>query len=91
MESADVTDDGPGKGKIFILFSIHSFTKIDPGSDTPGVPASEIREIIVPFFNKFKTFNRFFFSLNLWFEINFDFISYFCNKIFDVLVSSHNI
>ena len=53
------------------LISNHKFnekkniTKIVPGSDTLGVPASEIREIIVPFFNSSIILTKFFFSLNL--------------------------
>ena len=49
---AEVIDDGPGKGITSIPFLTHSFTKIAPGSETPGVPASEIREIIDPSLKK---------------------------------------
>ena len=37
-----MTADGPGIGKISILFLIHSKTIKFPGSDTEGVPASVI-------------------------------------------------
>ncbi len=43
---AAVTAETPGIGTILILFSIHAFTIILPGSDISGVPASEIREIV---------------------------------------------
>ena len=44
--------------------STHLLIKIDPGSEIPGVPASEIREIINPFFNNSIILDKFF-SLNL--------------------------
>ena len=44
---------------------MHFFIKIAPGSDIFGVPASEISEIINPFFNSSKILDKFFFSLNL--------------------------
>tara|TARA_B100000123_G_scaffold10762_1_gene8105 strand:+ start:115 stop:261 length:147 start_codon:yes stop_codon:yes gene_type:complete len=48
------------------MFSlIASFTKTDPGSETHGVPASDINETILSDFNKPISFSRFFFSLNL--------------------------
>ena len=46
MKQQIQTDEGPGIGKMFILFFIHSFIKIIPGSEILGVPASEIKEII---------------------------------------------
>ena len=46
-------------------FFIHSFTKIDPGSDIVGVPASEINEIIHPSFNNPIILIIFLASLNL--------------------------
>ena len=61
IETAAITDEGPGIGLTVISLAIHSFTKIAPGSDTLGVPASEIREIIEPFFNKSIIFKIFFF------------------------------
>ena len=36
-----------------------------PGSDIVGVPASDTNEIILPSFNKFIIFDKFFISLNL--------------------------
>ena len=56
-----VAADGPGTGNISILFLMHSFIRILPGSEIVGVPASEITEIILFSFNKFKTFLMFFF------------------------------
>ena len=44
---------------------MHFLIKIAPGSDIFGVPASEISEIINPFFNSSKILDKFFFSLNL--------------------------
>ena len=78
-------------GIILISLLIHSLTRIAPGSEIFGVPASDTREIIEPDFNKLITFNKFFFSLNLWLEINLDWIPYFLNKIWEILVSSHKI
>ena len=66
------TADGPGIGKTSILLKKHSFTSIAPGSDMDGVPASEISETIKFDFNISIIFDKFFFSLNLWFEINLD-------------------
>ena len=45
---AEVIDDAPGIGTILILFFIHSFTSNLPGSDNKGVPASEIKDKILP-------------------------------------------
>ena len=47
IETADVTEVGPGIGVIFILLFIHSFTKITPGSEILGEPASEIKDILI--------------------------------------------
>ena len=44
------TADGPGMGKILILFFTHSLTKMAPGSEILGVPASEIKDIVLPDF-----------------------------------------
>ena len=52
IDTAVETADTPGIGIIFILFFTHSFTKIDPGSEILGVPASEINEIISPDFKR---------------------------------------
>ena len=65
IEIADVTTEAPGIGIIFILFFKHSLTNIEPGSETPGVPASDIKEIIEPSFKRLMTLTKFFFSLNL--------------------------
>ena len=48
IDTAERTDEGPGTGIISMCFFTHSLIKIDPGSEIPGVPASEIREIINP-------------------------------------------
>ena len=44
-----------------MLLLIHSLTNIAPGSEIPGVPASETSEIIEPDFNKEIIFDKFFF------------------------------
>ena len=69
----------------------HSLTNIAPGSETDGVPASEIKETIEPDFKISIIFDKFFFSLNLWFAISFDLISYRSSKFFEIRVSSHKI
>ena len=46
MDTAVLTADAPGKGVTFIFSFTHSLTKIDPGSDIAGVPASDIKETI---------------------------------------------
>ena len=61
------------------------------GIDTIIKTRSEIKDITEPLIKNSKILNEFFFSLNLWFEINFDLILYFFNKILETLVSSHNI
>ena len=50
--TAVVTADGPGIENILRLFFIHSFTRIKPGSEIPGVPASDISEINSPNFQQ---------------------------------------
>ena len=40
------TADAPGSGVILMFSFTHSFTNIAPGSEIPGVPASEISEMI---------------------------------------------
>ena len=52
-------------GIILMSLLTHSLTNIAPGSEIPGVPASEIREMVDPIFNKSIIFFKFFFSLNL--------------------------
>ena len=73
-----------------ISLTTHSLTNIAPGSEIDGVPASEIKETIDPDFKISMTFVKFFFSLNLWFAISFDLISYRSNKFFEIRVSSHS-
>ena len=46
---------------MLIPFLAHSLTKIEPGSDTLGVPASEIRDTIDPLFNISIILLKFFF------------------------------
>ena len=60
IETADVTDEAPGIGNVSMPSSTHLLIKIDPGSEIPGVPASEIREIINPFFNNSIILDKFF-------------------------------
>ena len=91
IEIAAATADGPGIGKISIPLSIHSLTNIEPGSEILGVPASDIKEIIFPDLRYSIILIRFFFSLNLWLEINFDFIWYLSKRFFETRVSSHKI
>ena len=43
---AVLTADAPGNGITSIFSLIHSLTKIAPGSEIPGVPASDISDII---------------------------------------------
>ena len=90
VSSADETADAPGIGKISISLITHSLTNIAPGSEIDGVPASEIIETTDPDFKISITFDKFFFSLNLWFTISFDLISYRSNKFFEIRVSSHS-
>ena len=56
IDTAEITDDGPGIEKIFIFFLTISFIRIDPGSEIHGVPASEIIETIFLFSSKLTTF-----------------------------------
>ena len=90
-ETAAVAAEDPGTGNILILFLMHSFIKIPPGSEIVGVPASEIIEIILFSFNKFKTFFTFFFSLNLWLGSNLVFILNLDSSLLETLVSSDKI
>ena len=64
-ETAAVAAEDPGTGNILILFLMHSFIKIPPGSEIVGVPASEMIEIILFSFSKFNTFLMFVFSIYL--------------------------
>ena len=74
-----------------ILFLMHSFIKIPPGSEIVGVPASEMIEIILFSFSKFNTYLMFFFSLNLWLDNNYVFILNLDNSLLETLVSSDKI
>ena len=65
IDTADVTAEAPGIGYISILFFTHSLTKILPGSEIAGVPASEISETIFFDFKISIIFSKFFISLNL--------------------------
>ena len=49
--NALIAAHAPGIGIIFILFLIASFTISSPGSEIPGVPASETNAIFSPFNN----------------------------------------
>ena len=51
IEIAAATAEDPGTGNISILFLMHSFIKIPPGSEIVGVPASEIIDIILLLFS----------------------------------------
>ena len=59
--NAAITELGPGILKIFIFSFNASFTKTEPGSEMHGVPASDIREIILSDLSKFIIPLRFFF------------------------------
>ena len=61
METAVETADAPDIGKILILFATHSLINIAPGSETEGVPASEIKDTTQSDFKIFIIFDRFFF------------------------------
>ena len=50
---------------MLILLLTHSFTKIAPGSEILGVPASDISEIISPVLRSSIIFFIFYDSLNL--------------------------
>ena len=66
MLIAAVIDDAPGIGVTLILFTKHSLTNNLPGSDSKGVPASEIRDKILPSLKYLIIDDICFFSLNLW-------------------------
>merc|ERR1711991_241253 len=63
IETAAATADGPGMGNILIPFLMHSLTKIEPGSEILGVPASDIKEIIFPDFRYSIILTTFFFFI----------------------------
>ena len=52
MEAVAVTEETPGIGIIGIFFETHSLISILPGSEITGVPASEIRDMILYFWRK---------------------------------------
>ena len=62
-----------------------------PGSDRTGVPASEIKDKILPSFKYSIIFFTDFFSLNLWYEINLFFMFKLFKSFCECLVSSHKI
>ena len=49
MDAVAVTEETPGIGIIGIFFETHSLISILPGSEITGVPASEIRDMILYF------------------------------------------
>ena len=63
--TAAVIDDAPGTVKTLWPFSTHAFIMVFPGSDKTGVPASEIKDKILPSFKYFMILLSDFFSLNL--------------------------
>ena len=62
---AEVIEETPGIGIILILFSTQAFKSTFPGSDSNGVPASDIKDKILPLLMWLNTLLMFFFSLNL--------------------------
>ena len=70
-----VIEDTPGIGITFIFFAIHSWINKRPGSERDGVPASEIRDIILYFWISETISEEIFLSLNLWYDTNFDLMS----------------
>ena len=81
-----MTAEGPETEKILIFFFIHSRTTTPPGSDIHGVPASDINEITFLSSSRFMILFKIFFSLNLWLEIKFAFISNLSSNFLDTLV-----
>ena len=75
-DKAEITAEGPGIEYILILFFMHSSIIILPGSDTVGVPASEISDTVLFDFKILMILPIFFFSLNLWLDIKFLLILY---------------
>ena len=61
IDIAVLTEDGPGNGVTSIELLMHSLIIMEPGSEIEGVPASEIRDITKPFFNKPIILGKFFF------------------------------
>ena len=84
LELADVTADNKLRNRLLNFVVV--------GGGFSGVETvGEIKEMIEPPFNSSIILDKFFFSLNLWFDISFDLILYFLNKFFDVRVSSQSI
>ena len=65
MLIAEVIEETPGIGTICIEYFKHSLINILPGSDNKGVPASDIKDKILPSLKYLIIFVKFFFSLNL--------------------------
>ena len=65
MLRAAVIDETPGMGITEIPFLRDSFTNIFPGSDNNGVPASDIKDKILPSLKYSMITEICFFSLNL--------------------------
>ena len=56
----------PGKHSTYILFSTQARVNKNPGSEIAGVPASEIKAIFSPAFNREITFSMVLCSLCMW-------------------------
>ena len=68
LTSAGINAVAPGKHSTSILFSRHVLTAKNPGSEIPGVPASDINAIFSPDKIFSTTFPISLCSLNLWCE-----------------------
>ena len=66
QESAVMAAQGPGMAVTLISFSMQAWTSFVPGSEIPGVPASEMRAITFPFLRSSMMAVSFDASLNLW-------------------------
>ena len=88
--SAGTNAVGPGNTCVCILFLIHVFIKICPGSDMPGVPASDISAIFLLLIKSSIISLYLICSLSLLNEINCLFMLRWFNNFIDILVSSHN-
>ena len=65
MDAVAVTEETPGIGIIGIFFETHSLISILPGSEITGVPASEIRDMMLYFLISETISLEIFLSLNL--------------------------
>src|SRR5664279_112573 len=63
--SAGMRAVGPGRVSIGISFSTHVLTNKKPGSEMPGVPASDTRAIVCPSRILEQTDSTFLCSLNM--------------------------